>query len=477
MQSLGKFKKKILLLQASIVATIVLMAFIAIGLSFVFLNLSEIYDRQTFFVASVIPLFYLLASLYVFFSYEAHKPRGLIVDKNSAPELVKYVENIISDYGSNASFDSIILTTGCSIYVYNEPSLINFLRPKPPILVIGNSLLRYLSKEEFGATLAHEISHLSQPQSYYKAYLAEISNKSALLAATGESVISRVSFMSIYGLPTKIIEKVFAALYRSFFYSKKNEYLELERQMELEADDISAKKYGSRNLLRALTKSCLLIERRKIFRRFIYPFIQLQGTCPDYWRAFNLCDGFFSNYDGASISVDGYLEIHNESLFMMSLDRESLLTIERINRLAEQAGPNENIYTGPNCLISEKLRARIDKAILLNDKNSSSETLDDDDITEFLEALRLGVFNEAQTLEDIEIILSEIQEELKILNVTTPVVMPLYAAPSCDVVPSPFIVNPTYTLYQSDELHCPVCGKEVGQDEKVCPHCQEVIAE
>lgn len=193
MQTLTKVRRKILLLQAFVVATLVLMVFFAMGLSFFFLNLSESYGNQGFFVASLLPLLYCAVSFYIFFSYTAPKPKGITINKASAPDLIEYIENVIGHCGGNAKFGSIILTTGSSIYVYNEPSLANFLRPKPPTLVIGDSLMRFLSKEEFGAVLAHEIAHLEQPQTYYKAYLAKISNQSAKLAASGNSGFPRAS--------------------------------------------------------------------------------------------------------------------------------------------------------------------------------------------------------------------------------------------------------------------------------------------
>ena len=436
MLTLGKFRKKILMLQAFIVASLVVMAILALGLSMLFLNLSEIYDRQMFFVASLIPLLYCVVSFYLFFAYSISKPKGLKVDKASAPDLIEYVDSVIQKCGYETKFDSVILTTGCSIYVFHEPSLRNFLWPKSSTLVIGTSLMRFLSKEEFGAVLAHEVVHLSQPQTFYKAYLAKISNKGALLASIGNDGISRASFMSIYGWPTKVIEKIFATMYKSFFNSNKKEYHEMERLMELEADAISAREYGAGNLFRALVKSFILNERGRVFRSFLYPYLRIHGQCSDYWRTFNICNTFFDIYDGVSIANDGYMQIRNESIYKIALEMGNPLFVERINILAEQVKSKDDVYRGANNLVPKELTLLIDKAIASNYIDDEPAILDDNDIEEVLTALRLGIFNEARTVDDMDTIIDEIQNELTSSATVAPIIMPSYAAPSCDVVPS-----------------------------------------
>lgn len=473
MKDIAKYKRKIMWMQTFVIASLFLMAIICVCLSIFCLGLAENYHYSKFLIVALIPILYCIGSLFIFFTHKAPQPKGMVVDKSIAPQLFDYMAEVVKRINCPIQLDSVLLTTGSSIYVYQQPSLRNFLKPQKPTLVVGVPLMCLMSKEELGAVLAHEFAHLAQPMTFYKAYLAKISNVSVTIGSIGNMGV----FMSIYSWPTRLIGKLFSLLYTNFFNVNATEYEELERRMEFEADTIAAKEFGYGYLLRGLVKSCLLKRRHEVCRHFLIPIISSQRNSVDYQTLFLASDTFFEKFDGYSISKDGYLDIIDEELLLRTLDFESQLIIERVNRLASHSRQNEDVYSGSNNLLPLKVISQINDIITLRYFKDSSPSMNAEGIDVLLTSLSLGVFGEAQTLSDVEAIIQEIQEEVSMEEVIAPVVMPTYASPSCDIVPTPVVASPSDVIFTSDETHCPVCGKEIDESVKVCPFCKEVIAE
>lgn len=464
-------------MQTFVVASLFLMTEICIALFIFCISLAEDYHNSRFLVAAILSLIYCIGALFVFFSHKAPQPKGMVVNKSVAPQLFDYIAEVGKRMNCPIKIDSVLLTTGSSIYVYQQPSLRNFLKPQKPTMVMGVSLMSYMSKEEFGAVMAHELAHFSQPLTFYKAYLAKISNVSSSIGSVGNGLLMKVG-CSIYTLPTKLIGKLFSLLYTCFFNANAVEHEGLERQMELEADAKASREFGHGHLLRGLIKSCLLKRRHDVCRQFLIPVIASQGKSADYRTLFLTSDVFFQRFDGYSISNDGYLDIFDEPLFLKALDCEKPLIIERINRLASNAGHNEDVYSGSNNLLSQEVKNRINETITRRYFTEASSLMDESELNELLTSLSLGVFQEAQTLSDLEDSIKEIQEDVCSPETTNvPVFMPSYASPSCNIVPMPVVASPSDVIFESDESRCPVCGKEIDKSVKVCPHCKEIIAE
>lgn len=477
MNGIAKYRRKIMWMQTFVIASLFLMAVVCIGLSVFCINLAEDYHNSKFLVVAIVPLLYCIGSLFLFFTHRAPQPKGMVVDKSDAPQLFDYMEEIGKRMNCPIQIESVLLTTGSSIYVYQQPSLRNFIKPQNPTLVVGVPLMSLMSKEEFGAVIAHEMAHLSQPLTFYKAYLAKISNVSSSIGSVGNGLPMEAG-LSIYTLPTKLIGKLFSLLYACFFKVNAAEHEDLERRMELEADATASEEFGHGHLLRGLIKSCLLKRRHDVCRQFLIPVIVSQGKSADYRTLFLTSDVFFQRFDGYSISNDGYLDIFDEPLFLKALDCESPLVIERINRLASNAGHNDDVYSGSNNLLPMEVKNRINKTITRRYFTVASPLMDESELNELLTSLSFGVFYETKTLPDLEDAIKEIQEDVCSPEATNATVfMPSYASPSSNIVPTPVVTSPSDMIFASDESCCPVCGKEIDESVKVCPHCKERIAE
>jgi hypothetical protein len=317
------------------------------------------------------------------------------------------------------------------------------------------------------------MAHMTQSQTFYKAYLASITNVLASLATAKVGEFSMNSFVSIYSLPTILIGKIFSWLYTRYFNANASEYRDLERRMELDADTMASNEFGSVFLLRGLIKSCLLKKRHDICRQFLIPIILSLGKSADYRSLFFAGDSFFQKFDGYSVSNS---DVIDETLFLKAIECESQLIIERVNHLASIKRWNDDICSCQNDLLPSEVKNRINEIITHKYFKDTSHSMDDGEITELFDSLSLGIFSEAQTLYDVEIIVKEIKKEASMV-VNTPVFAPTYVAPPCNVEPLPVFTSPTDIIYASDESTCPVCGKEIGEYVKICPFCKEVIAE
>jgi Zn-dependent protease with chaperone function len=442
-------------------------------LSILCFHFAKHFHHSIILAFAILPLLYCIGFLYIFFTHTVPHPKGIVADKTLVPQLLDYIAEVRKRINCPIRIDFIVLTTGSTIYVYQPPSLRNFIKPQKPILVVGISMMSLLSKEELGAVIAHEMAHMTQSQTFYKAYLASITNVLASLATAKVGEFSMNSFVSIYSLPTILIGKIFSWLYTRYFNANASEYRDLERRMELDADTMASNEFGSVFLLRGLIKSCLLKKRHDICRQFLIPIILSLGKSADYRSLFFAGDSFFQKFDGYSVSNS---DVIDETLFLKAIECESQLIIERVNHLASIKRWNDDICSCQNDLLPSEVKNRINEIITHKYFKDTSHSMDDGEITELFDSLSLGIFSEAQTLYDVEIIVKEIKKEASMV-VNTPVFAPTYVAPPCNVEPLPVFTSPTDIIYASDESTCPVCGKEIGEYVKICPFCKEVIAE
>lgn len=186
---------------------------------------------------------------------------GMIeIQENQHPKLFSFIREITQEL--EVQFPKrIYLTPDVNAFVFYDSSIWSIVLPIKKNLNIGLGLVNGLNTSEFKAVLAHEFGHFSQKSMKFGSFiylfnkiiydmLYQNSNFNLALQRFGNvgSFFSIAAFivMGIVNVNVWILEKCFS-LVNKF-------YMGLSRQMEYQADAISASISGSQNAIRALRR-------------------------------------------------------------------------------------------------------------------------------------------------------------------------------------------------------------------------------
>lgn len=475
-----KYKKKIVGFYILSISMLALWLGLTLIFAFWVLSLADKSGMNVgrYFILAFLPIVFSLFAVMAFLIYRPAKPKGYVVTKADAPALCKLINDTAIRVGYKGKIDEVLLTPGMSVSVYFEPSLKHFFTDESCKLYIGIGLCRYLSRTELQAVIGHELAHFTQPQTKYKAYLARMANTSLILGKrgiVGQSM--KPAVFSVYVLPARFMNWIFNSMFEQILDVNSAEYLELSNDMELDADRTSADAFGKDNMLSALCKSVSLNARLGIYKNLILPYIASDGyRIRSFWKSFDACSNFLGKIDGLEIVPEQKLRNCNRTHFDLS---EMSLPL-RLDVLMKEIGQNPGNNTDENALLLFPSPINLMMDCWLTNKYVKSDCvyITETRLDELLGELRDGIFADVSSIEDAYAIMNEIMELSKTdENIMPPKIMSEYESPSCDVLPQSSVISPTELIYSSGNDKCPVCGHNVAEDTKICPHCHEIISE
>lgn len=453
-----------------------------VGLSFAFAYWIISLGSENFklLLLAVFTVVYALSAVIVFLAYRPHKSHGIPVSQETAPQLFALITDTADKIGYNSDIEEVILTPGMSVSVNVDPTLCNFIFNPKAKLFIGVLVCRFLSKQELSAVIAHELAHFSQPKTKYKAYLSRVANISSRLGKNGifgstDSV--NANLWGFYAWPARFFGYVFKHLFEVVFDINSADYVEVTADMELEADKISAQTIGSGYMLSALCKSYAISNRLVLYKSLILPYLSSCGyRCNGYWHTFEASYPLFEKIDKLDIRTEKLLLDLNQTHFDMS---ECIFAL-RLDSLWQMC--DRSIYPTPKEAASDVIPASIqDKMDAFLCRKYGHDTgipVGSVRMKEMIEALSAGIFAGINSLREAFLLLDELLSDYQQSEgESTPTLMPEYACPSYDVLPQPVIKQASDEIYSSAIDTCPVCGGEISEDTKVCPHCHEIISE
>ena len=452
-----------------------------VGLSILFMLWISSLSHYSFqlLILALLPIFYALFAVIVFFAYTPHRSRGITVTNKEAPQLLDLIADVTKKVGYQGEIEKVVLTPGISVSVSFDPNVSNLIFGSKANLFIGVSLCRILSKDELSAVIAHELAHFSQPQTNYKGYLARISNIASLLGRNG-LLNSNDDFspksMGLYALPARLFCSAFSYLFETIFNINSADYREISVEMELEADRISAQAFGRNNMLSALCKSYGTLCRLKLYKSLVLPYISCHGYC---------CDGFWNTFEATSSLYNGIdnLDISDEkpllNLKRIHLDRSENILALRLDTLekmqSDETEPTE--FRASMDVIPSDIQMRMDRYLCHKYGQTSGVPIGKVRLNELVEELRTGLFQGIHSMREAFILTRQLLKDIPNVAVPKPEIMPEYAHPSYDVLPKPVIRQASEVIYTSSIDLCPVCGHTINEDTKICPHCHEIISE
>lgn len=427
---------------------------------------------------AILPIAFSVFAIVIFLAYAPNKPRGYTVTSSEAPALFRLIDSTAKSIDYKGRIDEVLLTPGMTIRVYYEPNLKNFIAESTCKLYIGVGLCRYLSQTELQAVIGHELAHFAQPQTKYKAYLARMTNISMALGkirTMSQSI--KHEGVGVYALPAKFLCCIFNSMFERMLDVNSAEYVKLNHDMELDADRISSGVFGRAEMLSALCKSLSINARLGIYKNLILPYIACEGYgCGSFWTTFDRCSGLFEKIDGLKIDAERMLTECNRLHFDVS-EMPMPLRLEMLKKDVVPASLDKSSENAVE-LFPATVVAMMDRCMSRKYKQIDSFPIPETRLNEILDIVRDGIFAQTASMDDAYAVMAEIKETIKANNAGAPqTIMPEYETPRWSMFPHVSFGSPTEFIFSSGADKCPVCGQNVDENMKICPHCHEIIAE
>ena len=244
-------EKRIRSIYKSVIAILSLFYYISIPFVILLLFLVVGGAFYVFFMIGTIPIYYalilvvmligsLFAILRAVFSKTKIFPTGHLLRRIDAPDLWMLVEDVARKLAVRP-VDSIIITPGVEIAVYEEGSILKKMRGAGQRnLILGMGVLSGLTQGQFAAVLAHEYGHFSNRD-------------------TAGGNMAKQVYISLHQLAQRLIKSRAAQIYNPawlFVLGYQRIYLHVahgaSRLQEVLADRYAAASYGSVNLIEGL---------------------------------------------------------------------------------------------------------------------------------------------------------------------------------------------------------------------------------
>lgn len=455
------------------ISWIVLAVLLAYCLLVFFSNYSKIY------VFALLPILCAGIAIVVILAYRPHTSRGIAVTKSSAPLLFDLIDDVAESLGCSNDIDKVILTPGMSVSVGFDTNIYNFFHSPKPNLFVGVSLCNVLSKNELTAVIAHELAHFTQPQAKHKAYLAHISNVTASIGKNGIFAANSEFgplLSHIYSWPARLFCRGFSFIFDSIFAFSAADYKVVSKNMELDADCVAAKAYGRDVMLSALCKSYVCACRLSLYKMVVLPYLSGHGyRCDGFWNTFVAASTLFKAIDGMDVSIDSPL-LHINSGNINTTHSIIALRLETLQNMSVDA-VRQSADTAALDIIPSDIQTRMDRYLCRKYNQTSGLPIGMVRLSELLEQLRVGLFNEVCSMTEALTLVKDILNDKQQEPVQAQILMPEQMQPPCDIVPHPIVFQPSDFVYSTPGNKCPVCGFSISADTKICPHCHETIAE
>ncbi|MBR1688150.1 MAG: M48 family metalloprotease [Prevotella sp.] len=198
------------------------------------------------------------------------------VTEEECPQLFAVIRNL-AQYAQSPMPKHVYLTADVNASVFYNTSFWSIFLPVRKNLTIGLGLFEDMSVDEVTAILAHEFGHFSQKSMKVGSTVYVTTYILANLIETDDFwdewldkwCMSNLSLFTAFGLLTRRLTNVVKRLtYRIYLYVQRGDR-RLSRQMELDADKISASYVGSDTFVSSLYKIAVLNKRRQRLDFFV----------------------------------------------------------------------------------------------------------------------------------------------------------------------------------------------------------------
>lgn len=230
----------------------------------------------------VLLIYDIIRSLFIF--PRGEKPLRVQIQEKDAPELFALIKETADAVGQKMPVKVFVSPTVNACVFYNHP-LISFFFSRGKNIEIGLGLLYGLSRQELKAIIAHEFGHFGQK-----------SMRVGQVVSAAYTVISNI-------LSSKSTFIVTPILSRTYLYVQKS-FLALNRAMENEADQVSARAVGNATAISALCKIEVIGDRLDSYNIHLWGIFETTKKVPSsYFDGYQMFQSLCPLYDGITLNA------------------------------------------------------------------------------------------------------------------------------------------------------------------------------
>ncbi len=263
-----------------------------------------------------IGLWLLIATVAVFlikplFQFRAHKdPRRIEIQPKDAPELFALIEETAKETGVEMP-KRVYVSPSVNACVFYDTMFWNIFFPVKKNLEVGLGLLYGLNRSELKAILAHEFGHFAQNSmkigsvvSVGYEIIGNLVNRRDWLDELVDNwrnndihfswqLTGGLTYLTISGL-RKVMNKTYVFVQKGF--------LGLSRQMEYDADRVSADTVGNETAESAMCKIEIIDKRYEMYKEMLTGVITSKKCRPaSYWTAYTMFISACEEFDGKKV--------------------------------------------------------------------------------------------------------------------------------------------------------------------------------
>jgi len=216
-----------------------------------------------------------LVFIWMFFFRKSTVDRSgwLEISEEQQPKLFELIKSISKEIETNFP-QKVYLGAGVDAMVFYDSNFRNLLIPSKENLMIGLGLINSMSESELKAILAHEFGHFTQRSLNVYSYVY-IENLVIYKMLIDEEyyqtlILKFTTVMGRFGWIVVIYSRFIRWILRKAYEIVSKSYMALSREMELHADEISARVAGSVPATTALLRTGLASDSFNYIWQFYY---------------------------------------------------------------------------------------------------------------------------------------------------------------------------------------------------------------
>jgi len=214
------------------------------------------------------------------------------VEEDDCPELFAAIKDIVSGVGTKMP-KHVYLTHEVNACVFYNTSFWSIFLPVRKNLMVGLGLFEGMSTDELKAILAHEFGHFSQKSMKVGSSIYVMNQILYNLTNARDSwdklldswCASNIGVFSFFGVMTRRFTNCIKWLNRAMYSFVYRSYLQLSRQMEFDADNISCQYIGTASFVSAMCKIEINDRNSRYYLRALNDLSEEGKTVDDVFEA------------------------------------------------------------------------------------------------------------------------------------------------------------------------------------------------
>ena len=297
-----------------------------IYIGFQITNLCLNHHIEIFMIISLICMWIFIITYTIFiikpiFQFSSNQnPNSVKIDRDDAPQLFSLLEETTNESGIKMP-KKVFVSTDVNACVFYNTSFWNIIFPVRKNIEIGLGLLFGLNQAELKAIIAHEFGHFGQGS-------MRIGSMVSIGYNIARNLVTHRDWLDNWIIKLRLTDTHWILRFTGYFMIKSTDvirftmnklfryvqkgYMLLSKQMEYDADNVSANIVGNNNAISALCKTEVISERFQDYNSLLTQIAQSKKILPkSYWAGYELFLTLCDNLYGFRLSAEKQMTEHD----------------------------------------------------------------------------------------------------------------------------------------------------------------------